>query len=118
MALQGLQVRTGVSRARSPSFASTSQLHASGLPFAPSARSSTSPWHASGLPFAPSFRSLCRVRAGVAMEVALFLVRKYKSSGAGDVRLLTATPPSPPPGEMPNLCGKRGAGNHARADTV
>ena len=68
---------------------------------------------------------LSRIRAGVAVEAACFLVRKYKSGCAGDVRLLTATPPSPPPGnepgpgvEVPNLGGKRGAGNHARADAV
>ena len=28
---------------------------------------------------------MCRVRAGVAVEVARFLVRKHKSGGAGDV---------------------------------
>ena len=66
-----------------------------------------------------------RVRAGVAVEVACFLVRKHESGGAGNVRLLTATPPSSPPdnepgsgGEVPNLGGKRGVGNHARADAV
>ena len=55
------------------------------------------------------------VRAGVAVEATCFLVRKHESCGAGDVRLLTATPPSPPPGnepgpggEVPNLGGKRG----------
>ena len=52
---------------------------------------------------------------GDAVEAACFLVRKHESGGAGDVRLLTATPPSPPPGnepgpggEVPNLGGKRG----------
>ena len=60
-------------------------------------------------------RPMSRVRAGVAVEAACFLVRKHESGGAGDVRLLTATPPSPPPGnepgpggEVPNLGGKRG----------
>ena len=47
----------------------------------------------------------CRVRAGVAVEAAFFLVRKYKSGGAGDVRLLTATPPSQPPGNEPGHGG-------------
>ena len=61
------------------------------------------------------------------MEAARILERKHKSGGAGDVQLLTATPPSPPPGnepgpegEVPNLGGKepRRVGNHARANAV
>ena len=61
----------------------------------------------------PRCTGVSRVRAGVAVEAARFLVRKYKYGGAGDVRLLTATPPSPPPVnepgqgmEVPNLGGK------------
>ena len=55
---------------------------------------------------------------GDAVEAACFLVRKHEetqSGGEGGVRLLTATPPSPPPGnepgpggEVPNLGDKRG----------
>ena len=69
-------------------------------------------------------RPMSRVRAGVAVEAACFLVRKHESGGAGDVRLLTATPPSPPPGNEPGPGGRcltsaaKGAGNHARADAV